>query len=121
VQPAELLRLNLGIAPTPFDQQNRLGFLAGQNDGYPNGRRLGDDVIDIALRAVAGGTPFNPSFNEEGDANNKLADGVEVNDQPFLTRFPYQSTPWQGLGENNEPRKRQISGLTSAPNAGPDQ
>jgi hypothetical protein len=131
-QPAELLRLNTDTPPTgsnpnPFDQNNnpngqkQLGFLAGENDGYPNGRRLGDDVIDIALRAVAGGTPFNPSFNESGDANNKLADGVEFNDQAFLGVFPYQSTPWQGLGENNETRQRQTSGLTSAPNAGPNQ
>ena len=102
VKPAELLRLNTSIAPTPFGRQNRLGLLAGQNDGFPNGRRLGDDVVDIALRAVAGGTPFTPAFNES--PNNELSDGVDSNDNAFLGTFPYQSTPWQGFGENNETR-----------------
>jgi hypothetical protein len=110
VQPAELLRLNTSIPPTGTDPnaQNRLGLLAGENDGFPNGRRLGDDVVDIALRAVAGGTPFTPEFNES--PNNELADGVDGNDNAFLLRFPYQSTPWQGYGENNELRGRTTDG-----------
>ena len=62
VRPAEMIRLNTSIAPTPYAQQNRLGLLAGQNDGFPNGRRLIDDVTDIELRALAGGTPFTPSL-----------------------------------------------------------
>ena len=104
VQPAELLRLNTSIAPTPFADQDRLGLLAGQNDGFPNGRRLGDDVIDIALRAVAGGTPFTPEFNVS--PNNALADGVDGNDTAFQQSFPYQATPWQGFAENNETRTK---------------
>jgi hypothetical protein len=120
-QPADLLRLNTSIAPSTNDPNtvNRLGLLGGQADGFPNGRRLGDDVIDIALRAVAGGTPFTPNFNEDGDANNKLADGVDGNDQPFLTTFPYQGTPWQGYGENNELRGSTTSGVDTA--QGPNQ
>jgi hypothetical protein len=109
VQPAELLRLNTSVAPTPFDQQNRLGFLAGQRDGFPNGRRLGDDVVDIALRAVAGGTPFNENVNGRNfnqSPNNALADGVDRNDSAFLGSFPYQATPWQGFAENNETRTK---------------
>ncbi len=101
-QPADLLRLNTSTPVTPVAQQNRLGLLAGQNDGYPNGRRLGDDVIDIALRAVAGGTPFTPDFNKS--PNNALGDGVDKGDGTFLTSFPYQATPWQGFSENNETR-----------------
>lgn len=105
VQPAELLRLNTSIAPTPFADQDRLGLLAGQTDGWPNGRRLTDDVIDIALRAVAGGTPLAPNPDETNVApNNALTDGVDGNDLPFLEQFPYQPTPHQGYEINNPQR-----------------
>jgi hypothetical protein len=115
-QPSDLLRLNTSVAPSTNNPNtvDRLGLLAGQADGFPNGRRLGDDVIDIALRAVAGGTPFNPSFNEAGDANNKLADGVDTNDQAFLRTFPYQGTPWSGYAENNELRGKATGGTDTA-------
>ena len=63
VRASEMIRLNMAIAPSPDSTPNRLGLLAGQNDGFPNGRRLGDDVVDIELRALAGGTPFTPAFN----------------------------------------------------------
>lgn len=82
---ADLLRLNTGVAPTPAAQQNRLGLLAGDPAGFPNGRRLGDDVTDIALRAVVG--VLNPAFNRA--PNNILGDGVNVNDFPYRTEFPY--------------------------------
>jgi Domain of unknown function (DUF4331) len=94
VKGAEMIRLNTSIPPTPFDQQDRLGLLAGQNDGFPNGRRLVDDVTDIELRALAGGTPFTPDFNVS--PNNALTDGVDANDKPFLTTFPYLASPFQG-------------------------
>jgi hypothetical protein len=94
VQPSEQIRLNTSIAPTPYAQQNRLGLLAGQNDGFPNGRRLIDDVTDIELRALAGGTPFTPDFNHA--PNNALTDGVDQNDKPFLTVFPYVPAPKSG-------------------------
>ena len=92
VRPAELLRLNMGVAPSA--SPNRLGLLAGQADGFPNGRRLGDDVVDIELRALAGGTPFTPSFNVS--PNNALTDGVDANDKPFLRTFPYVPSPTPG-------------------------
>ena len=60
-QPHEMMRLNVAIAPTT--SPSRLGLLGGDVAGFPNGRRVFDDVIDIALRAVAGGTPFTPSNN----------------------------------------------------------
>ena len=50
----EMLRLNTAIAPTPQGQQNRLGVLGGDNAGFPNGRRPGDDVVDIELRVAMG-------------------------------------------------------------------
>jgi hypothetical protein len=94
VRPSEMLRLNMAIEPTPFASQDRLGLLGGQNDGFPNGRRLVDDVTDIELRALAGGTPFTPAFNHA--PNNALGDGVDANDLPFLPSFPYLATPHQG-------------------------
>jgi len=98
VQPAEMIRLNTAIAPTPLDQQDRLGLLAGQNDAFPNGRRLVDDVYDIELRALAGGTPFTPDFDRA--PNNALTDGVDANDVPFLGSFPYLAPPHQGYESN---------------------
>ena len=49
-----MLRLNTAIAPTPAAQQNNLGVLGGDNAGFPNGRRPGDDVVDIELRVAMG-------------------------------------------------------------------
>jgi len=94
VKPSEMIRLNTSIAPTPYNKQNRLGLLAGQSDGFPNGRRLVDDVTDIELRALAGGTPFTPKFNHS--PNNALTDGVDKNDTPFFHWFPYVWGPHDG-------------------------
>ncbi len=97
--PHEYLRLNVAIPITPIASQNRLGLLGGDVAGFPNGRRVVDDVTDIALRAVAGGTPFTPATNIA--PNNTLGDGVSSNPEgPLLTRFPYLLPPNQG----NTPR-----------------
>jgi Domain of unknown function (DUF4331) len=101
VHPAELIRLNMAIPPTPFAKQDPLGLLAGQLDGFPNGRRLADDASDIELRALAGGTPFTPAFNHP--PNNILTDGVQANDLPFLSTFPYVATPHQGYEHRHHP------------------
>ncbi len=94
-QPHEYLRLNVAIPITPIGSQNRLGLLGGDVAGFPNGRRPFDDVTDIALRAVAGGTPFTPAQNVP--PNNALGDGVSFNPEgPLLTRFPYLLPPNQG-------------------------
>lgn len=69
----------------------RLGLLAGQNYGFPNGRRLGDDVVDIALRVVAG--VLDKTYNVS--PNNELGDTVVKNDKPFLASFPYLAPPPQ--------------------------
>ncbi|HET9201169.1 MAG TPA: DUF4331 family protein, partial [Dehalococcoidia bacterium] len=68
-----------------------LGILAEDTAGFPNGRRLADDVVDIALRVVAGATPFTPDFNVA--PNTALSDGVDANDKPFLDEFPYVAAP----------------------------
>jgi hypothetical protein len=91
-KPAEYIRLNTAIPPAAHPSP--LGVLAGDTAGFPNGRRLADDVTDIELRALAGATPFTPQFNKA--PNNLLGDGVDANDKPFLSTFPYEATPWQG-------------------------
>jgi hypothetical protein len=83
---ADLLRLNTGVPATPLSAANRLGLLAGDPAGFPNGRRLFDDVTDIALRVVVGGVLL-PAFNTF--PNNRLGDGVNVNDAPYRSSFPY--------------------------------
>ena len=90
VVPAEMIRINLGTPVTA--SPNRLGALAGDNGGFPNGRRLADDIVDIELRVVAGVLVAN--FNKE--PNNLLTDGVDANDKLFLTSFPYLASPHQG-------------------------
>jgi hypothetical protein len=82
---ADVLRLNTGVAPTAPGSASRLGLLGGDSAGYPNGRRLFDDVLDISLRLVTG--VLNPAFNKF--PNNVLGDGVNVNDAPYRTVFPY--------------------------------
>jgi hypothetical protein len=89
VVPSSQLRLNMDIPPT--DNPNRLGVLGGDLAGYPNGRRLTDDAIDISLQAAAGATPLTPPFNVP--PNNTLGDGVNTNDVRFKNSFPYVATP----------------------------
>jgi hypothetical protein len=83
---ADLLRLNTGVPPTPKASRKRIGLLGGDAAGYPNGRRVSDDVTDITLRLVTGvlaGAPFN------GFPNNRFGDGVQTNDRPYQESFPY--------------------------------
>ncbi|MFN6964745.1 MAG: DUF4331 domain-containing protein [Pyrinomonadaceae bacterium] len=107
----EYIRLNVAIPITPIGSINRLGLLGGDVAGFPNGRRPHDDVTDIALRAVAGGTPFTPATNVA--PNNTLGDGVSFNPEgPLLTRFPYLLPPNQG----NQPKPSSTpTTTTSAP------
>jgi hypothetical protein len=92
VTPSEMQRLNVAIAPSA--NPNPLGVLGGDAAGFPNGRRVGDDVVDIALRVMAGATPLTPSFNS--GINAQLGDGVNANDVPYLTVFPYLGLPHPG-------------------------
>ncbi len=95
VTPSEQIRLNVAIPPSV--NPSPFGVLAGDLAGFPNGRRLADDVVDIELRAVAG--VLVPGFNVF--PNNALGDGVDVNDLPFLDVFPYLSTPHQGFDHDH--------------------
>ena len=85
---ADLLRLNTGVDPTPEASANRLGLLRGDPAGFPNGRRVFDDVTDITLRLVAGGVLAGPPFSSS-PLNTALGDGVNVNDAPYRSSFPY--------------------------------
>jgi len=111
-RPHEMLRLNVAIAPSA--NPSRLGLLGGDVAGFPNGRRVFDDVVDIALRAIAGGTPFTPATNIS--PNNMLGDGVANNDVPFLTRFPYLGTPQSGNSTLGAPHEHHtINALPALP------
>lgn len=83
---ADLLRLNTGVAPTASSSRSRLGAIGGDLGGYPNGRRVSDDVTDIVARVVVGGVLI-PAFNVA--PNNRLGDGTNVNDMPYQETFPY--------------------------------
>jgi Domain of unknown function (DUF4331) len=87
----EMLRINLSIPITAASKFSRLGVLGGDVQGWPNGRRLGDDVIDIAERAVAGAL-----LKKEVP----LGDGVDFPDVQRLQAFPYQADPPEGFANS---------------------
>jgi hypothetical protein len=84
--PTDTLKINLGVAPNP--KPNRFGVIGGDTQGFPNGRRLTDDVVDIAERVVGGFLKGNKL---------PLGDGVDQNDKPFRTSFPYVASPFGGF------------------------
>jgi hypothetical protein len=86
---ADTLKLNLGVAPSA--KPNRFGVLAGDLAGFPNGRRLTDDVVDIELRVIAGALLSPPK-------NVPLGDGVDQNEKPFRSQFPYVGLANDGFG-----------------------
>lgn len=94
VVPSEQLRLNVAIQPSA--NPNRLGVLAGDLAGFPNGRRLTDDVVDSALRVSAG--VLVDGFNVA--PNNALGDNVDAPFATLLTTFPYQATPYDAEAYN---------------------
>ncbi len=90
VQASEMLRLNMDIAPCS-SSCSTLGVIDGDLAGFPNGRRLDDDILDIALRVVMG--VLLPGHDTDADT---LGDGVDVNDASFLGAFPYVAYPHSG-------------------------
>jgi hypothetical protein len=84
--PTDTLKINLGVAPNA--SPNRFGVLAGDTAGFPNGRRLADDVTDIELRVIGGFLKGNKL---------PLGDGVDQNDVPFRAAFPYVALPHDGF------------------------
>ncbi|MGZ3459510.1 MAG: DUF4331 domain-containing protein [Archangium sp.] len=98
--PAEMLHLDVSVPPSAVEK--RLGGLAGDPAGFPNGRRLGDDVTDITLRVVGGelykalGAQSPSDTFDYATPASKLTDGVDANDKPFLNTFPYLASPQPG-------------------------
>jgi len=89
----DTLKLNLGVSPT--NTPDRFGVIGGDNAGFPNGRRPEDDVVDIELQVIAGYLVGNQV---------PLGDGVDRNDKPFLSQFPYLAAPTSGF--DSDPSNR---------------
>jgi len=103
VTPSEMLRINTTTQPTPQGSQSNLGVLGGDLAGFPNGRRPGDDVVDIALRASMGVlcTLNNPATfgcvpTDAVAGGAPFTDGATVSDAEFDNAFPYLVTPIPG-------------------------
>lgn len=107
VTPSEMLRLNTNIDATPRAQQQPLGVAAGDLAGFPNGRRPGDDAVDIGLRVAMGalcyplpiGEGLDLGLCEAADApigNVALTDGVPISANDFDSSFPYLLSPYAG-------------------------
>ncbi|MEO8850507.1 MAG: DUF4331 domain-containing protein [Allobranchiibius sp.] len=103
---ADFLRINLAVPATPPGKINKIGLIAGDAGGFPNGRRLIDDVTAIELRAIAGATiplvdkSYKPdaaaSQLEDGATNGKDNENSPYGD-PYLKSFPYLSNPNSGF------------------------
>jgi len=114
VTPSEMVRLNTGIPATPKASQSNLGVAAGDLAGFPNGRRPGDDTVDIALRVAMGalchdlplganGAGVNLGLCTPADApigNVPLTDGAPVSAADFNSSFPYLLRPYAGSPNN---------------------
>ena len=108
VTASEMQRLNVAVPATPAAQQSTFGVAGGDLAGFPNGRRPGDDVVDIALRVVMGrlcypvpigGTPTDLGLCKPTDAplgQVAFTDGAPVSAADFDTQFPYLRTPLPG-------------------------
>jgi hypothetical protein len=93
---ADQLRLNMAIPPTTKDP-NPLGLVYGDPAGFPNGRRVFDDVVTVELRAIAGVTyPLvNKKYTPDGAAS-LITDGLGANSTRYQSTFPYLGTPQSG-------------------------
>ncbi|MEC5159752.1 MULTISPECIES: DUF4331 domain-containing protein [unclassified Janthinobacterium] len=99
VKAAEMLRLNTSTAPTPIGAQKRLGVIDGDGAGFPNGRRPGDDVVDVALRVVMGKLCTLNIGCAPADAPAgaiRFTDGAFLDESYFGAGFPYLKTPIAG-------------------------
>ena len=107
VRPSEQLRLNTSIKPAASPK--RLGVLDGDTAGFPNGRRLTDDVVDIALQVVEGELVGSP---------NDLGDAVNANDVPFGKTFPYVGLPRSGSATDTSKSSAESSAVTGTSASG---
>ena len=92
---ADMLRLNLAIPPAA--KPNPLGIVGGDLAGFPNGRRVFDDVVSVELRAIAGATiPLVDKSFTPDKAATLLTDGLDQSSTRYLSQFPYLGTPQGG-------------------------
>jgi len=99
VAAGEEMRLNTSIPAAPIGAQNRLGVIGGDDAGYPNGRRPGDDVVDITLRVAMGRLYTLGLFGNKSDAPSgglDFTDGAYVDSTRYGKTFPYLNTPIPG-------------------------
>lgn len=110
VTPSEMVRLNTNIPATPRANQSYLGLAAGDLAGFPNGRRPGDDTVDIALRVAMGALCHPLPLGDNGQAVNlglcapedapignvPLTDGAPLSAMDFNNSFPYLLRPYAG-------------------------
>jgi len=101
VQASEMLRLNTSIKPSADPKP--LGVIGGDVGGFPNGRRLADDVVDVALQVVEGELAGSP---------NDLSDKVDTNDKAFGGTFPYVALPTSGSATSSATSPAKASGVT---------
>ncbi len=92
--------MTTGAVPLIGEGGNRLSGLGGDTtngkwSGWPNGRRLGDDVVDIALTAIASGPAYSSIF--------LLGDNINANDESYNFVFPYAATPHAGPTNRKDP------------------
>ena len=94
--PSDMLRLNMAIPPTTNDP-SPLGLLGNDPAGFPNGRRVADDVVNIELRAVAGATYplIDPGYTAD-DAVGAITQGVTPGPDRYQATFPYLGAPLDG-------------------------
>ena len=114
VTPAELLRLNTNTPVTA--EPNRLGVLAGDTGGFPNGRRLADDVVDIELQTLEGA--IQPDGSVKLVDALAAGDGVDANDLPFRDSFPYLALPHAGSDVGNGGLGGPADGSAPSPSGG---
>jgi hypothetical protein len=112
---ADEVRLNVAIPPVPIGEAKSLGILDGDTAGFPNGRRTCDDVVDIELRVLAGGTPLTPDFNHA--PNNLLGDGVDTPDPACSPAFPFMITPYEAFADQHAGNPRPVHAADARPQA----
>ena len=110
VTPSEMLRLNTAVPPTPRDSQSTFGAAGGDLAGFPNGRRPGDDAVDLALRVVMGRLCYDLPVGANGAGANlglcapedapvgnvPFTDGAPISASELKNAFPYLNTPLPG-------------------------
>ena len=118
VTPGEELRLNMGVPPSA--NPNRMGVLGGDMAGFPDGRRLADDVFDIEVQGVAGAAYplFHPDFKPDPLAS-QLGDGVDANDVPFRAAFPYLALAHCATDCENSATGANLAGIGGQPSVQP--